>query len=58
MQIKVSSTVAYNFNQLIYIQYVPCPADLDPHPAPHCPEKKNLSRPSLLDTLQTKNVSS
>ena len=58
MQIKVSSAVAYDFNQLIYMQYVPCPADLDPRSAPHRPEKKNLSRPSLLDTLQTKNVSS
>lgn len=58
MQIKVSSAVEYNFNLLIYMQYVPCSADLDPRPAPHGPEKKNLSRPSLMDTLQTKNVSS
>ena len=58
MQIKFSSAVAYDFNQLIYMQYVPCPADLEPRPAPQRPEKKNLSRPSLLDTLQTKNVSS
>ena len=35
MQIKVSSAVAYDFNQLIYaVCGPPHPADLDPCPAP------------------------
>ena len=60
MQIKATSAVAYDFNQLIYavcappcpdlrLRPLPCPTDFWPWPA--LPRKKNLPRPSLLSKV-------